>query len=230
MKSQLSRCLLLAFGAFAQMSAQITITVTTSPENVFFGTATPLRGTDSAPLSAGNRLMIGSFDFSGFDSPSAFFGLNGGNLDFLASRFTKFGGEFNLRANRSGDVVLRDGGLFHENISGLVEKSPLANQQLFFWAFETAGSPEKGDLGSGFSNVVAHGIFSGTTSGKVWNFGDSDLPLNSFTARTSDITDIFVGGPGLSLSSLDLVPIPEPSALVGLLGALASLAVLRRRR
>lgn len=185
---------------------------------------------DGTPLPAGNRAMIGGFDYGGLDK-AAFFGLNGSSLTSLHDAFRPISGTFDLSSPGSFDFEIGEGGTFDLSIGSIRDPKTAgfaSTDQIFMWVFKTLDNGT--DLGTDFTNVTEFGLFSSAST--VWTFQDGD-PFRQAILRTSDINDFIVSGNGdLSLALVGgLAPIPEPSVLAVLLGlgTLAGLSVRRRR-
>jgi len=190
----------------------------------------PILSNDGTPVPAGNRVVIGGFNYGGLDR-AAFFGLNGSSLTSLYDAFQPISDTFELSSLGSLDFTIGEGGTFDLTIGTMNDPEAAgfaSTDPVFMWVFKTSDNGT--DLGADFANVTQYGLFSSAST--EWTFQDGNPPRLA-TLRTGDIDDFIVSGNGdLSLALVGgLAPIPEPSVLALLLGlgTLAGLSVRRRR-
>jgi hypothetical protein len=196
----------------------------TSVNAGFPPSSTTIAQNSGSLLDAGNRIMIGTFDTSSEASATDYFNTNGTDLNTLLGDFSSISTSISLTSLGDKDATLSGAGTVSFSAGGVNTElpSPLNNQKIFIWVFKTDANDA--NLGTSFSNVTEHGIFSGVTSD--WNFGTMAVPTDAKTLRLGEVSQFFVA----EGSALQLALVPEPAHFAALFGFLALGVVLWRRR
>lgn len=217
--------------AACSLHGAITLSLTSVDEVTTFPPPSPLPNTEffandgTTLLSAGNRILIGSFDLGG-SSAETFFSNNTTNLTGLLSAFQGISDTFSYESASATDPLLDAPGqvgsisawsTFIATPStsfGLTSSDPI-----YLWVFKT--TDDSADLGTDFSNVIEFGVFSSTAT--TWRFTDSEAPI----LRTEDINLFYISGND-DLSLATAVPEPSIFALMGSLLVMSCLIIRRR--
>lgn len=219
---------ILAFSAIlaAATASALTIDVSTT---IMFTQTKPITDSTGTPVSAGNRVMIGTFDTTGFASAADYFTSMGTDLASLWGDFSTVSTSLTPTALGDKDGQFASAGLFPKiSVNSTITGSPLAGTDVYLWILETAD--DSANLAIDFSNVTEFGIFS--SSAANWTFLAADLPTDKITLRTSEVDLVYVGsnnGTSLALSTA-LTTVPEPSTYAALAGLAAGFLAWRKRR
>jgi hypothetical protein len=182
-----------------------------------------LGSTSGVDLSVGSLVRLGYFD------PAVDVAANFANISLLNSKFTELAHTYVGYFRDEGvDVNFDKPGIFGSSVN--IETTALGDYgvllgstRLYIWAYDAD------NVGS----ASAHAIFSDEN----WTIGGASAPVfDVVSARPSQLGDVYLAqlGPGNSSSiggALNqLIPVPEPSALLLSALTLASFSLTRRRR
>jgi hypothetical protein len=180
--------------------------------------------------TTGVDLAVGSLVRFGYFNPAVDVAASFANISLLNSNFTELGHTFVGYFQDEGvDVNLNELGIFASSVN--IETTTigaygatLGSTRMYIWAYDS----------SAVGTSSAHAIFSDQN----WIVGGASTPVfDVVSARPSQLGDVYLAqlGPGISSrvgggTLNQLLPVPEPSALLLSALTLGSLSLTRRRR
>ncbi len=204
------------FGASPLFAGLSTVTYSAQSKDGALGS------TSGVDLAVGSLIRFGYFD------PAVDVAANFANISLLNSNFTELAHTYvGFFLDEGVDVNLGMPGMFGSSVN--IETTTvgayggsLGSTRMYIWAYDA----------SNVGAASAHAIFSDQN----WTIGGASAPVfDVVSARPSQLGDVYLAqlGPGTSSNvggSLNqLIPVPEPSALLLSALTLGSLALTRRR-